>query len=130
MEKNTIRITSGGNVQYCFANGYILSIGCGPAHYSTNEHEDDAFGLSCEEVEVAIMNPVGGWVALEYDVAGYVSAAQIPSLMRAVENKDWEHCALLCGQDEYDHTKNRRDLDPLSIQSQAAGYIEEEDAYA
>ena len=130
MNPNTIRLTKQGNMQYCFDNGYILSIGCGPAHYSTNEHEDDAFGLSCEEVEVAIMNPAGGWVALEFDVAGYVSAANIPSLMRAVENKDWEHCALLCGQDEYNHTENRRDLDPLSTQSQPTGYIKEQDHYA
>ena len=130
MEPNTIRLTKQGNMQYCFSNGYILSIGCGPAHYSTNEHEDDAFGLSCEEVEIAIINPAGGWVALESDVAGYVSAANIPSLMRAVENKDWEHCALLCGQDEYDYSKNRRDEDPTSTQSQATGYIQEEDSYA
>ena len=130
MEPHTIRLTKQGNMQYCFSNGYILSIGCGPAHYSTNEHEADAFDLSCEEVEIAIINPAGGWVALESDVAGYVSAANIPSLMRAVENKDWEHCALLCGQDEYDYSKNRRDLDPLSIQSQAAGYFADQDAYA
>ena len=92
-------------------------------------HEADAFDLSCEEVEVAIMNPAGGWVALESDVAGYVSAANIPSLMRAVENKDWEHCALLCGQDEYIHSENRRDEDPTSDQTQATGYIKELDAY-
>ena len=130
MEPNTIRLTKQGNMQYCFSNGYILSIGCGPNHYSTNEHEADAFDLSCEEVEVAIINPAGGWVALEMDVAGYVSAANIPSLMRAVENKDWEHCALLCGQDEYVHSENRRDEDPTSTQSQATGYIQEEDSYA
>ena len=130
MNPNTIRLTKQGNMQYCFANGYILSIGCGPAHYSTNEHEEDAFGLSCEEVEVAVMNPAGGFVALEYDVAGWVPAGNIPSLMRAVENKDWEHVALLCGQDEYDHSKNRRDEDPTSTQHQACGYIESEDAYA
>ena len=130
MNPNTIRLTKQGNVQYCFANGYILSIGCGPSHYSTNQHEADAFGLSCDEVEVAVRNPAGGFVALEYDVAGYVPAGNIPSLMRAVENKDWEHVALLCGQDEYDHSKNRRDEDPNSIQSQGAGYIESEDAYA
>ena len=130
MEKNTIRLTKQGNMQYCFDNGYTLSIGCGPSHYSTNEHEDDAFGLSCEEVEIAVLNPAGGWVALEYDVAGYVSAANIPSLMRAVENKDWEHVALLCGQTEYDHSKNRRDLDPTSDQHQAAGYYPEMDQYA
>ena len=130
MEKNTIRLTSNGNFQYCFSNGYTLSIGCGPAHYSTNMHEADAFDLSCEEVEVAIMNPAGGWVALEMDVAGYVPAANIPSLMRAVENKDWEHCALLCGQDVYNHSENRRDMDPTSTQSQPTGYFAEEDAYA
>ncbi len=130
MEKNTIRLTSNGNFQYCFSNGYMLSIGCGPMHYSTNQHEADAFDLSCEEVEVAIMNPAGGWVALEYDVAGYVSAGNIPALMRAVENKDWEHCALLCGQDEYNHSENRRDLDPASIQSQAGGYFADLDQYA
>jgi len=130
MEKNTIRITSGGNVQYCFANGYTLSIGCGPMHCSSNMHEADAFDLSCEEVEIAVRNPAGGFVALEMDVAGYVPAGNIPSLMRAVENKDWEHVALLCGQDEYDHSKNRRDEDPTSTQSQLTGYFAEEDAYA
>ena len=87
MEKNTIRLTSNGNFQYCFSNGYMLSIGCGPMHYSTNMHEADAFDLSCEVVEGAIMTPAGGSVALEMDVAGYVPAANIPSLMRAVENK-------------------------------------------
>ena len=130
MEKNTIRLTSNGNFQYCFSNGYMLSIGCGPMHYSTNMHEADAFDLSCEVVEVAIMNPAGGSVALEMDVAGYVPAANIPSLMRAVENKDWEHCALLCGQDVYNHSENRRDMDPTSTQSQPCGYFAEEDAYA
>jgi len=117
-------------MQYCFDNGYILSIGCGPCHYSTNEHEDDAFDLSCEEVEVAVMNPAGGFVALEYDVAGYVKASCIPSLFRAVENKDWEHVALLCGQDEYIHSENRRDEDPTSEQSQACGYNAKMDNYA
>jgi len=130
MEKNTIRLTKQGNVQFCFDNGYILSIGCGPSHYSTNEHEDDAFGLSCEEVEIAIFNPAGGWVALEYDVAGWVPAGNIPSLMRAIENKDWEQCALLCGQEEYIHSENRRDEDPTSTQAQAAGYYPELDQYA
>jgi hypothetical protein len=130
MEPNTIRLTSNGNFQYCFSNGYMLSIGCGPMHYSTNQHEADAFDLSCEEVEVAIMNPAGGSVALDMDVAGYVPAANIPSLMRAVENKDWEHCALLCGQDVYNHSENRRDLDASSTQSQPTGYLAEEDAYA
>ena len=130
MNPNTIRLTKQGNVQYCFDNGYILSIGCGPSHYSTNQDEADAFGLSCEEVEVAIMNPAGGWVALEYDVAGWVPAGNIPSLMRAVENKDWEQCALLCGQEEYDHSKNRRDEDPKSDQSQPTGYYAELDEYA
>ena len=130
MEKNTIRLTKQGNVQFCFANGYILSIGCGPCHYSTNQHEADAFGLSCEEVEVAVLNPAGGFVALEYDVAEFVPAGNIPSLMRAVENKDWEQVALLCGQDEYDYTKNRRDEDPESTQSQPCGYYEELDEYA
>jgi hypothetical protein len=130
MEKNTIRLTSNGNMQYCFDNGYTLSIGCGPMHYSTNMHEADAFDLSCEEVEVAVRNPAGGFVALEYDVAGYVPAGNIPSLMRAVENKDWEHVALLCGQDEYNHSENRRDLDASSTQAQGCGYIAEQDAYA
>ena len=130
MEPNTIRLTSNGNFQYCFSNGYMLSIGCGPMHYSTNQHEADAFDLSCEEVEVAIMNPAGGFVALEMDVAGYVPAANIPSLMRAVENKDWEHVALLCGQDVYNHSENRRDLDASSTQSQPTGYFAEEDSYA
>ena len=130
MEKNTIRLTSNGNFQYCFSNGYMLSIGCGPMHYSTNMHEADAFDLSCEVVEVAIMNPVGGFGALDMDVAGYVPAGNIPSLMRAVENKDWEHCALLCGQDEYIHSENRRDMDPNPLQSQGGGYIKEQDAYA
>ena len=130
MEKNTIRLTKNGNMQYCFDNGYILSIGCGPCHYSTNQDEADAFDLSCEEVEVAIINPAGGSVALDMDVAGYVPAGNIPSLMRAVENKDWEHCALLCGQDEYIHSENRRDMDPNSLQSQGGGYLKEQDAYA
>ena len=130
MDKNTIRITSQGGVQYCFDNGYILSIGCGSGHYSSNEFERDGFGLSCDKVEVAVLNPAGGFVALEYDVAGYVPAGNIPSLMRAVENKDWEHVALLCGQDEYDHSKNRRDLDPTSDQHQAGGYVAELDQYA
>jgi hypothetical protein len=125
---NTIRITQQGGVQYTFENGYTLSIGCGPMHYSSNR-DDDAFA-ECTEVEVAIRNPAGGWVALEMDVAGYVPAGNIPSLMRAVEDKDWEHCALLCGQDEYDYTKNRRDEDPTSTQSQPSGYYTEEDAYA
>jgi len=127
--KNTIRMTSQGGVQYTFDNGYTLSIGCGTSHYSSNQDNDDHFG-DCTEVEVAVLNPAGGWVALEYDVAGFVKASCIPSLFRAVENKDWEHVALLCGQDEYDHTENRRDLDPTSKQSQAAGYNKEEDAYA
>ena len=126
---NTIRMTSQGGVQYTFDNGYTLSIGCGTSHYSSNQDNDDHFG-ECTEVEVAVMNPAGGWVALEYDVAGFVKASCIPSLFRAVENKDWEHVALLCGQDEYDHTQNRRDLDPTSKQAQAAGYNKEEDAYA
>ena len=130
MNPNTIRLTKQGNFQYCFANGYILSIGCGPCHYSTNQDEADAFDLSCDEVEVAIMNPAGGWVALEYDVAGWVPAGNIPSLMRAVENKDWEQCALLCGQEEYDHSKTRRDEDPKSDQSQPSGYYAELDEYA
>ena len=127
--KNTIRITQQGGVQYTFDNGYTLSIGCGTSHYSSSQDKDDAYG-ECTEVEVAILNPAGGWVALEMDVAGWVSAGNIPSLMRAVENKDWEHCALLCGQDEYIHSENRRDMDPNSLQSQGGGYIKEQDAYA
>jgi len=127
---NTIRITSGGGVQFTFDNGYTLSIGCGPMHYSSNMHEADAFDLSCEEVEIAVRNPAGGFVALEMDVAGYVPAGNIPSLMRAVENKDWEHVALLCGQDVYNQSENRRDLDASSTQSQPSGYFAEEDAYA
>ena len=127
--KNTIRMTHQGGVQYTFDNGYTLSIGCGTSHYSSNQDNDDHFG-ECTEVEVAVLNPAGGWVALEYDVAGFVKASCIPSLFRAVENKDWEHVALLCGQDKYDHTENRRDLDPTSKQAQAAGYNKEEDAYA
>jgi len=126
---NTIRITQQGGVQYTFDNGYTLSIGCGTSHYSSNQDKDDAFG-ECTEVEVAVMNPAGGFVALEYDVAGSVKASCIPSLFRAVENKDWEHVALLCGQDVYDHTENRRDLDPTSTQSQACGYYAPEDNYA
>ena len=126
---NTIRITQQGGVQYTFDNGYTLSIGCGTSHYSSNQDKDDAYG-ECTEVEVAVMNPAGGWVALEYDVAGWVKASCIPSLFRAVENKDWEHVALLCGQDEYNHTENRRDLDPTSTQAQAVGYIKEQDHYA
>jgi hypothetical protein len=127
--KNTIRMTPQGGVQYTFDNGYTLSIGCGTSHYSSNQDKDDAYG-DCTEVEVAVLNPAGGWVALEYDVAGFVKASCIPSLFRAVENKDWEHVALLCGQSEYDHTENRRDLDPTSTQAQAAGYYADEDAYA
>tara|TARA_Y100001963_G_C6672638_1_gene395848 strand:- start:140 stop:526 length:387 start_codon:yes stop_codon:yes gene_type:complete len=127
--KNSIRMTQQGGVQYTFDNGYTLSIGCGTSHYSSNQDKDDAYGV-CTEVEVAIMNPAGGWVALEYDVAGWVKAGNIPSLMRAVENKDWEQCALLCGQEEYDHSKNRRDEDPTSDQSQAGGYYAELDEYA
>jgi len=127
--KNTIRMTSQGGVQYTFDNGYTLSIGCGTSHYSSNQDKDDHFG-ECTEVEVAIMNPAGGWVALEYDVAGWIPAGNIPSLMRAVENKDWEHCALLCGYEEYDHSKNRRDEDPTSDQSQACGYFADQDKYA
>jgi hypothetical protein len=127
--KNTIRMTHQGGVQYTFDNGYTLSIGCGTSHYSSNQDKDDAYG-DCTEVEVAVLNPAGGWVALEYDVAGFVKASCIPSLFRAVENKDWEHVALLCGQSEYDHTENRRDLDPTSTQAQAAGYYADEDAYA
>ena len=127
--KNTIRMTSQGGVQYTFDNGYTLSIGCGTSHYSSNQDNDDHFG-ECTEVEVAVLNPAGGWVALEYDVAGFVKASVIPTLFRAVEAKDWEHVALLCGQDKYDHTENRRDLDPTSTQAQAAGYNQEEDAYA
>jgi len=126
---NTIRITQQGGVQYTFDNGYTLSIGCGTSHYSSNQDKDDAYG-ECTEVEVAVMNPAGGFVALEYDVAGWVKASCIPSLFRAVENKDWEHIALLCGQDEYNHTENRRDLDPTSEQSQACGYNAEMDNYA
>ncbi len=126
---NTIRITEQGGVQYTFANGYTLSIGCGVTHYSSNEHGKDAFG-ECTEVEVAVMNPAGGFVALEYDVAGWVKASVIPSLFRAVEDKDWEHVALLCGQDEYDQSKNRRDLDPTSTQHQPGGYYAEMDEYA
>ena len=126
---NTIRITQQGGVQYTFDNGYTLSIGCGTSHYSSNQDKDDAYG-ECTEVEVAVMNPAGGFVALEYDVAGFVKASLIPTLFRAVEDKDWEHVALLCGNDVYDQTENRRDLDPTSTQSQASGYIAEEDAYA
>jgi len=126
---NTIRITQQGGVQYTFDNGYTLSIGCGVAHYSSNQDKDDAYG-ECTEVEVAVMNPAGGFVALEYDVAGFVKASLIPTLFRAVENKDWEHIALLCGQDEYDHSTNRRDEDPTSTQSQACGYYAPEDNYA
>ena len=126
---NTIRITQQGGVQYTFDNGYTLSIGCGVSHYSSNQDKDDAFG-ECTEVEVAVMNPAGGFVAIEYDVAGFVKASLIPTLFRAVEDKDWEHVALLCGNDVYDQTENRRDLDPTSTQSQASGYIAEEDAYA
>jgi len=127
--KNTIRITKQGGMQYTFDNGYTLSIGCGIAHYSSNQDKDDAFG-ECTEVEVAVRNPAGGFVALEFDVAGWVKASVIPSLMRAVENKDWEHVALLCGQDEYDHGKNRRDLDASSTHSQPCGYYDDEDPYA
>ena len=126
---NTIRITQQGGVQYTFDNGYTLSIGCGVSHYSSNQDKDDAFG-ECTEVEVAVMNPAGGFVAIEYDVAGFVKASLIPTLFRAVEDKDGEHVALLCGNDVYDQTENRRDLDPTSTQSQASGYIAEEDAYA
>ena len=127
--KNSIRMTQQGGVQYTFDNGYTLSIGCGTSHYSSNQDKDDAFG-ECTEVEVAVMNPAGGFVALEYDVAGWVKASVIPTLFRAVEAKDWEHVALLCGQDEYDQSKNRRDLDPTSTQHQAAGYYPEMDKYA
>ena len=127
--KNTIRITQQGGVQYTFENGYTLSIGCGTAHYSSNSHKDDHYG-DCSEVEVAIMNPRGGFVALEYDVASWVPAGNIPSLFSAVQEKDWERIALLCGQDEYDYEKNRRDEDPSSMQSQPSGYVEEWDAYA
>ncbi len=126
---NTIRITQQGGVQYTFDNGYTLSIGCGVTHYSSNENKDDAFG-ECTEVEVAVKNPAGGFVALENDVAGWVKASCISTLMRAVEAKDWEHVALLCGQDEYDQSKNRRDLDPTSNQSQACGYYADMDQYA
>ena len=129
---NTIRITQQGGVQYTFDNGYTLSIGCGTGHYSSNYAIMGA-GLCeepCTSVEVAVMNPAGGFVALEYDVAGFVKASLIPTLFRAVEAKDWEHIALLCGQDEYDQSKNRRDLDPTSTQHQATGYIAEQDAYA
>ena len=129
---NTIRITQQGGVQYTFDNGYTLSIGCGTGHYSSN-HAIMGSGLCeepCTSVEVAVMNPAGGFVALEMDVAADVPAGNIPSLMRAVENKDWEHVALLCGQDVYDHTENRRDLDPTSTQSQACGYYAPEDNYA
>jgi hypothetical protein len=125
---NTIRITQQGGVQYTFSNGYTLSIGCGVGHYSSNENKGDSYG-ECTDVEVAIMNPAGGFVALEMDVAS-VSASIIPSLFRAVEAKDWEHIALLCGQDVYDHAENRRDLDPTSDQSQAGGYYAELDQYA
>ena len=127
--KNTIRMTSQGGVQYTFDNGYTLSIGCGTSHYSSNQDNDDHFG-ECTEVEVAIMNPAGGFVALEYDVAGFVKASCIPTLFRAVENKDWEHVALLCGQEEYIHSENRRDEDPTSTQHQAGGYVAELDQYA
>jgi len=126
---NTIRITQQGGVQYTFDNGYTLSIGCGTGHYSSNSKKDDAYG-ECTEVEVAVMNPAGGFVALEMDVAGWVKASCIPTLFRAVENKDWEHIALLCGQDEYIHAENRRDEDPTSDQSQACGYNAEMDNYA
>jgi len=126
---NTIRITQQGGVQYTFSNGYTLSIGCGPLHYSSNQDTTDAFG-ECTHVEVAVRNPAGGFVALELDVAGWVPAGNIPALMRAVEVKDWEHIALLCGQDEYDHAKNGRDEDPTSLQSQPSGYFAEEDSYA
>ena len=117
---NTIRITQQGGVQYTFANGYTLSIGCGTAHYSSNQHKEDAFG-ECTEVEVAVRNPAGGFVALVCDVAGWVPAGNIPSLMRAVENKDWEHIALLCGQDEYDYTKER--VEELSFSDLFHAYI-------
>ena len=80
--------------------------------------------------EVAVMNPAGGFVGLEYDVAGWVKASVIPTLFRAVEAKDWEHIALLCGQEEYDHSKNRRDLDPTSDQAQPCGYYADLDQYA
>jgi len=126
---NSIRITRQGGVQYTFENGYTLSIGCGVGHYSSNQDKEDSSG-ACTEVEVAVMNPAGGFVALEYDVAGWVKASVIPSLFRAVEAKDWEHIALLCGQDEYNHSENRRDLDPTSDQSQAGGYYAELDQYA
>ena len=126
---NTIRITEAGGVQITFENGYTLSIGCGIGHASSNQHEDDHFG-ECTEVEVAIMNPAGGFVALEYDVAGWVPASNIHSLMRAVMWKAWERAALRCGQVEYDYTKNGRDIDPSSKQSQAAGYDPEQDTYA
>jgi hypothetical protein len=126
---NTIRITKQGGVQYTFENGYTLSIGCGVGHYSSNQDKDNSFG-DCTEVEVAVLNPAGGWVALEYDVAGFVKASCIPSLFRAVENKDWEHVALLCGQEEYIHSENRRDEDPTSTQHQAGGYYPELDQYA
>ena len=126
---NSIRITQQGGVQYTFDNGYTLSIGCGVGHYSSNQDKEDSSG-ECTEVEIAVLNPAGGWVALEYDVAGWVKASCIPSLFRAVENKDWEHVALLCGQEEYDHSKNRRDLDPTSNQHQAGGYYPELDQYA
>ena len=97
----TIRLTQQGGVQYTFENGYTLSIGCGPSHYSSNRLKADHFG-DCTQVEVAILNPADGFVALPMDVAGWIPAGNIPSLFAAVQDKDWERVCILCDE-EYDY---------------------------
>ena len=118
--KATLRLTQQGGVQYTFENGYTLSIGCGTGHYSSNyAHMGAALSEDpCTEVEVAVRNAAGGFVALPMDVAGYVPVGNLPSLFAAVQDKDWERVCNLCGE-LYGH--EFRDLDPMSTVSQPCG---------
>ena len=89
--ESSLSITMTGGVQYKFANGYTLSMGCGPNHYSSNQHKGDGALIChdrCTKVEVAVMNRAGGFVALPMDVAGWVKAANIPGVNEPNKRKN------------------------------------------
>lgn len=104
----TIRITEQGGMQYKFENGYTLSIGCGVGHYSSNNHcmGEGASYEPCSEVEVAVRNRAGGFVALPMDVSGWVDAKNIPLLFTAVAHKDWAAVAEFCGEEYQPHERD------------------------
>ena len=93
-------------------NGYTLSIGLGVGHYCDNYVANPEGGgiesayMPTSTMEVAIMNSMGNFVVLPYDVQGHVPCGNLGSLIEAVEGKDWERCLLLSGiTEEPDYSK-------------------------